>query len=176
MALEPPEGHRRSEPAAVKEAIIVKRHTGWMAMGAAFVFAVMTAACDNTARGAREDAADAKRDAQEATADVKDKARDEAAKAAAEGREAKDDVRRAAGDAGAAIDAAAETIDVKTALMSDAAVDASDINVDTFHETKTVVLKGSVPSAAQKTEAGNIAARQAEGYKIDNRLVVKPRS
>jgi osmotically-inducible protein OsmY len=154
----------------------VKRHTGWMAMGAAFVFAVMTAACDNTARGAREDAAEAKRDAQEATADVKDKARDEAAKATAEGREAKDDVRRAAGDAGAAIDAAAETIDVKTALMSDAAVDASDINVDTFHETKTVVLKGSVPSAAQKTEAGNIAARQAEGYKIDNRLVVKPRS
>jgi BON domain len=154
----------------------VKRHTGWMAMGAAFVFAVMTAACDSTARGAREDTAEAKRDAQEATADVKDKAREEAAKAAAEGREAKDDVRRTAGDAGAAIDAAAETIDVKTALMSDAAVDASDINVDTFYETKTVVLKGSVPSAAQKTEAGNIAARQAEGYKIDNRLVVKPRS
>ena len=145
-------------------------------MSAAFVFAVMTAACDNTARGAREDAAEAKRDAQEATADVKDKAREEAAKAGAEGREAKDDVRRTGADAGAAIDAAAETIDVKTALMSDAAVDASDINVDTFHETKTVVLKGSVPSAAQKTEAGNIAARQAEGYKIDNRLVVKPRS
>lgn len=154
----------------------MKRHTGWMAMGAAFVFALMTAACDNTARGAREDAAEAKRDAQESTADVKDKARDEAAKAAAEGREAKDDVRRTAGNAGAAIDAAAETIDVKTALMTDAAVDASDINVDTFHETKTVVLKGSVPSAAQKTEAGNIAAREAEGYKIDNRLVVKPRS
>ena len=48
-------------------------------MGAAFVFAVMTAACDNTARGAREDAAEAKRDAQEATADAKDKAREEAA-------------------------------------------------------------------------------------------------
>ena len=154
----------------------MKRHTGWMAMGAAFVFAVMTAACDNTARGAREDAAEAKRDAQEATADAKDKAREEAAKASAEGREAKDDVRKTAGAAGAAIDAAAETIDVKTALMTDAAVDASDINVDTFHETKTVVLKGSVPSAAQKTEAGNIAAREAEGYKIDNRLVVKPRS
>jgi hyperosmotically inducible periplasmic protein len=145
-------------------------------MGAAFVFAVMTAACDNTARGAREDAAEAKRDAQEATADAKDKAREGAAEAKAEGREAKDDVRRTAGEAGAAIDAAAETIDVKTALMSDASVDASDINVDTFRETKTVVLKGSVPSAEQKAEAGKIAAREAEGYKIDNRLVVKPRS
>jgi hypothetical protein len=52
-------------------------------------------------------------------------------------------------------------------------VDASDVNVDTFHETKTVVLKGSVPTAAQKVTAGQIAAREAEGYKIDNQLVVK---
>jgi osmotically-inducible protein OsmY len=167
----------------LKEAIIVKRHNGWMALGAAFAFAVATAACDNTARGAREDAAEAQRDAQEATAEAKakareaeDKAREEAAEAKAEGREAADDVRRTGGKAAGAVDAAAETIDVKTALMTDASVDASDINVDTFHETKTVVLKGSVPSAAQKTEAGNIAAREAEGYKIDNRLVVKPRS
>ena len=173
----------RSKNRRMKEAIIVRRHNGWLAIGAALAFAVTTAACDNTARGAREDAAEAQKDAQEATAEAKDKARDardeareEAAEAKAEGRDAKDDVRPAARDAGGAIDAATETIDVKTALMSDASVDASDINVDTFHETKTVVLKGSVPSAAQKTEAGNIAAREAEGYKIDNRLVVKPRS
>ena len=60
--------------------------------------------------------------------------------------------------------------------MADSTVDASDINVDTFHETKTVVLKGSVPTAAQKTEAGRIAAREADGYKVDNQLVVKPAS
>ena len=57
--------------------------------------------------------------------------------------------------------------------MADDTVDASDINVDTFHETKTVVLKGSVPTAAQKTTAGKIAAKEAEGYKVDNQLVVK---
>ena len=33
---------------------------------------------------------------------------------------------------------------MKSALMADRTVDASHINVDTFHETKTVVLKGSV--------------------------------
>ncbi len=58
-------------------------------------------------------------------------------------------------------------------MIADDTVDASDINVDTFHETKTVVLKGSVPTAAQKTEAARIAAREAEGYKIDNQLTVK---
>jgi hypothetical protein len=33
-----------------------------------------------------------------------------------------------------------------------------------------------VATAAQKPEAGRIAAREAEGYKIENQLVVKPRS
>ena len=80
--------------------------------------------------------------------------RPQEAEAKAEGREATDDASARPVKPGAAIDAATETIDVKTALMADASVDASDINVDTFHETKTVVLKGSVPTAAQKTEAG----------------------
>ncbi len=60
-------------------------------------------------------------------------------------------------------------------MTADSSVDASDINVDTIKETKTVVLKGSVPTAAQKTQAGRIAAREAEGYKVDNQLVVKAR-
>jgi osmotically-inducible protein OsmY len=147
-------------------------HNGFLAITAAFVFAVASAACDNAARGAREDAAEAKKDAAEAKAEAKE----EAAEARAEGREAKDDAKRTAGEAGAAVDAATETIDVKTALMADASIDASDINVDTFHETKTVVLKGSVPTAAQKAEAAKIAAREAEGYKVTNQLTVKPRS
>jgi osmotically-inducible protein OsmY len=57
-------------------------------------------------------------------------------------------------------------------LTADTTVDASHINVDTFADTKTVVLKGSVPNAAQKAEAGRIAASKAEGYKIDNQLTV----
>jgi osmotically-inducible protein OsmY len=145
-----------------------------LALTATFAFALAGVACDNTARGAKQDTAEATEEAREASDAAKAEAKDEAAEARAEGREAADDARRTAGNAGAAIDAAGETIDVKTALMADDTVDADEINVDTFHETKTVVLKGSVPTAAMKTAAGKIAAREAEGYKIDNQLVVRP--
>ena len=115
---------------------------------------VATAACTNTAAGAREDAKVAADKATAATA--------EASKA----------TKEAAANATGAIAAAAQTIDVKAALIADRTVDASAINVDTFHETKTVVLKGSVPTAAQKEEAGRIAAAEAPGYRIDNQLLI----
>ena len=144
-----------------------------VALGCALGFA--TVACDDTARGVKQDTAEATEKARDATNAAKAEAKDEAAEARAEGREAAGDARKAAGNTGAAIDAAAETIDVKAALIAEDTVDASDINVDTFHETKTVVLKGSVPTAAQKVAAGQIAAREAEGYKVNNQLVVKPK-
>lgn len=125
------------------------------------------AACSNTAAGIEQDAeqnadkaaaatADARADASEATADASAATRD------------------AAGNAGAAVAAAMETVDVKSALMADRTVDASHINVDTFHETKTVVLKGSVKTATQRDEAARIAAVEATGYRIDNQLTVVP--
>jgi osmotically-inducible protein OsmY len=150
---------------ASKEGLIVKwMHNGLLALTAAGFFALAGVACDNTARGVQKDAAEARDEAKEAGDAAKAEGKDEAA-----------DAQRTAREAGAAIDAATETLDVKAALMADNTVDASDINVDTYHETKTVVLKGSVPTAAQKTEAGKIAAREAEGFKVDNQLVVKPR-
>ena len=149
-------------------------HNGLLA--ATFAFAIVGVACDNTADGVRKDTAEATDSAREAGDAAKAEAKDEAADAREAGREAESDARRTAGNAGSAIDAAGETIDVKTALMADDTVDADEINVDTFHETKTVVLKGSVPTAAQKTEAARIAAREATGYKVDNQLVVKPKS
>jgi osmotically-inducible protein OsmY len=88
--------------------------------------------------------------------------------------EAARDTREAAREAGGAVSAAVETIDVKSALMADRTVDASHINVDTFHETKTVVLKGSVKTATQRDEAARIAAAEAPGYRIDNQLTVVP--
>jgi two-component system response regulator HydG len=60
----------------------------------------------------------------------------------------------------------------KTALMADAAIDASTIDVDTDENTKTVTLKGSVPNAAQKASAERIAKDKAEGYRVRNLLVV----
>ena len=63
-------------------------------------------------------------------------------------------------------------MDVKAALMRDNRVDAGGINVDTNHQTKTVVLKGKVPTAAQKTLAEQIATEQAAGYRVQNELTV----
>jgi osmotically-inducible protein OsmY len=69
---------------------------------------------------------------------------------------------------------ATNTVDVKTALIADGRVDASNINVDTSTSTKTVVLKGTVPTEQQKTTAEAIARDKAEGYTISNLLTVAP--
>jgi len=68
--------------------------------------------------------------------------------------------------------AAAETVDVKSALIADGRVDASNINVDTSADTRTVVLKGTVPSAEQKATAESIARDKAKGWTITNQLTV----
>lgn len=70
--------------------------------------------------------------------------------------------------------AATNTVDVKSSLIADGRVDASGINVDTNAETRTVVLKGTVPTAEQRTTAEAIARDKAEGYKIVNQLTVAP--
>ena len=66
----------------------------------------------------------------------------------------------------------AKTVDVKTALMNDKSVDTSKINVDTFGDTKTVVLRGTVPTAAMKAQAEAVARREAPGYTVKNELTV----
>jgi len=71
--------------------------------------------------------------------------------------------------------AGVETVDVKAALIADGRVDASNINVDTSASTKTVVLKGTVPTAEQKSVAEAIARSQAKGYTINNTLTVAPK-
>ena len=125
------------------------------------------AACSNTAAGVEQDARENADKAATAADRAEDKARPAAEEAAA-------DTREAARETGSAIKGAVETIDVKSALMADRTVDASHINVDTLHETKTVVLKGSVKTATQRDEAARIAAAEAVGYRIDNQLRVVP--
>lgn len=65
----------------------------------------------------------------------------------------------AVANGGRAADAAVETLDVKMALVADDRLDTDDVNVDTDHVTKTVRLRGSVPTEAQKTIAQQVAAR-----------------
>ena len=75
----------------------------------------------------------------------------------------------------AAVKAGVETLDVKSAIIADKTVDAGAIDVDTYADTKTVVLRGSVPTEAQKARAEQIAREHAPNYKIDNKLAVVPR-
>ena len=131
-------------------------------------------ACSNTAAGVEQDARENADKAAAAADKAEDKADRAEDKASAAGREAAAETREAAREAGSAVKGAIETIDVKTALMADRTVDASHINVDTFHETKTIVLKGSVKTATQRDEAARIAAAEAPGYRIDNQLTVVP--
>jgi predicted small secreted protein len=67
-----------------------------------------------------------------------------------------------------------ETVDVKSAILADDTIDADAIDVDTYQDKKVVVLRGSVPTAAQKARAEQIARQNAQGYTIDNRLAVVP--
>ena len=69
---------------------------------------------------------------------------------------------------------AAETVDVKAALIADKRVDTSNLNVDTNTDTNTVLLKGTVPTATQRTLAEQIAREHAKGYRIVNQLTVAP--
>ena len=143
---------------------------GYLAI--ALMSGLSVAACSNTAAGIKKDA-DVNADKAETAADkAADKADPAVDRAQAAGHDAVADTKAAARQAGSAAGAAVETIDVKSALMADRTVDASHINVDTIHETKTVVLKGSVKSATQRDEAARIAAAEATGYRIDNQLTV----
>ena len=131
----------------------------------------------DTARSAADDAArsaDRAGDSAENSADRAGNAIERAGDATADAaKDAGSAVKDALDNAGRAGDAAVQTFDVKTALSADSRVDASNIDVDTNHETKTVVLKGRVPNANQKTIAGQIAADQAKGYNVRNDLTIR---
>lgn len=123
-------------------------------VGAAAVFALMTA-CGNTADGVKKDASNAA----DNTAEMAGTATDKTAEAAAK--------------TGDAMSGAMETGQIKTALLADTALDASDINVDTDEGKKTVMLNGTVPSEAHKIKAGEIALSKAVGYTLVNNLTIK---
>jgi osmotically-inducible protein OsmY len=74
----------------------------------------------------------------------------------------------------AAVRGGLETLDVKSAIIADKTVDSGAIDVDTFQDKKLVVLRGSVPTEAQKAKAEQIARSNATGYTVENRLAVVP--
>lgn len=143
-----------------------KKLTSWL--GAALI-AVAATACSNSTE---DKANEATREASSAAEKASDAARDAARDAGNAAERAGEAAATAGREAAAATGAAFETADVKLALTTDPRVDASDINVDTDHTTKTLTLKGHVPTSAQKSIAEDIAKVKAPGYRIDNDLTV----
>lgn len=145
---------------------------------------VGTAGCENTREGLEKDAkANApkvERAAEQTAAATKEAAR-EVSEAAApavaairEGTAAAAQVaKERMSEAARAADAAQQTAAIKAALMADPAIDSTTIDIDTIADTKTVVLKGRVRTTAERASAGRIAADKAQGFTIDNRLVVQ---
>jgi osmotically-inducible protein OsmY len=133
--------------------------TNWIGAG---VIAMTMVGCSDRAE---QKAADASAK----TANAAEKAGNATADAA---KDAAGAVGTAVANGGRAADAAVQTMDVKVALTADSRVDASNINVDTDHVTKTVTLKGRVPSVDQKKWAGEIAVGKANGYRVRNELTV----
>jgi hyperosmotically inducible periplasmic protein len=144
----------------------------WMSGVAVAGLALAALACENTAQGVKQDTkentAAVKEEAKEAEAGT----RDERAAAKDTAGEVASDVKDAAKEVGSVLDAGKQTVDVKAALMADASIDASNIDVDTDEATKTVHLKGTVPTPAQKTAAEKVARAKAEGYRVHNALTV----
>ena len=140
------------------------------------IFAItLTAACENTARGLKQDAAAVEADTRDERAQAASATREVARDAVQAGRA----VGTMAADAGEQLaeraSAAGQTIDVKAALMADPGVDASRINVDTNSWTKTVTLNGYVSTAGERTKAEAIAKGKADDYVVVNNIAVKPR-
>lgn len=97
-------------------------------------------------------------------------------RAGEEAREAGDEAGDVMDDAAAATDAAAQTAQIKTKLAADDTIDATDINVDTNGETRTVTLKGVVETEAQRAAAERIAKETAPEYRVVNLLTVSGES
>lgn len=162
----------------------MKSRIASLGLPAALLATSLFAACQNTARGVEQDAeqnaAAAREASQEAAAKAEEatrNARAAAERAAAATKEATGYVARetkeATGAVGAAIDAAQQTMQIKTALIDADNIDAAAIDVDTNGTTKTVTLKGSVPTAAQKAAAERIAKEKAPDYRVVNELTIR---
>jgi osmotically-inducible protein OsmY len=147
--------------------------------GSVVVGLCVTAACsDRTKEEAREAgqevaeaaraAGDAVKSAAQDTVDNVERAREDPSV-----KEAGERAKGALGEAADAAAAAAQTAKVKAALVADSSVTAAGIDVDTLAGSRTIVLKGRVPTEAQKSTAGRIAEEKASpGYTVRNELVV----
>lgn len=85
---------------------------------------------------------------------------------------AKPAVNNAVSSAETLTENAAATGKIKTAFIADPDLKARNINVTSNSQTKTVLLQGTVATAAHKSKATRIARENAPDFKIANQLKV----
>ncbi len=148
-----------------------------LGLPAALLSVSLFAACQNTARGVEQDTekntAAAREEARDANAEMKQEAREAGQSMERAGDRVAQGTKDATHSVGGTLDAAAQTMQIKTALIDADNLDANDINVDTDAATKTVTLKGHVPTAAQKAAAERIAKEKAPDYTVANLLEIR---
>jgi hyperosmotically inducible protein len=147
----------------------------------------MAPACRNTAQGVKEDsrqnAEKAQQEAKEIARKIGAEAKETGAKIGEAAKEVGGKVTDGAKDVGEKVKAGAkevasevgavkQTVDVKAHLLAAKNIDSAHIEVDTDAETKTVTLRGTVPTAGQKAAAEKVARENAEGYRVRNLLTV----
>ncbi|MCX6552659.1 MAG: BON domain-containing protein [Acidobacteria bacterium] len=146
----------------------------------------LTSACGNTAEGVKQDSRENTEKAREGAQAVKEETKDATPTIGAEAKDLGSAIKQETKEVGSKIaggakevasDVAAktQTLEVKTALLAAKGIDASHIDVDTDAETKTVTLKGSVPTTDQKEAAERVARDKASGYTVRNLLTVVSR-
>lgn len=133
------------------------------------------AACDNTARGMKQDRQQAEEQTRDERARAKETAREIGSDVAAAANRAVGAAAEAGEEIAERASAVIEGIDVKTALMADPSVDATRIDVDTDYRTHTITLKGYVPTHTERDMAEVIAKAEATGFKVVNNIAVQPR-
>ena len=148
----------------------------------AFILAIIAAlciglvsACENTARGVQQDTAEAEVETRDERAQAREAAEELGDDAANAAREVGNMAAEAGEELAERASAITENIDVKAALMAEPAVDATRIDVDVNAATRTVTLKGYVPTAGEREKAEAVAKAEAEGYKVVNNIAVQPR-
>lgn len=158
----------------------------WLMQAGTLVVAVLVAsACENTREGLEKDAERAAPKIERAAERSAQAAREAGREVAAVAGPAAEAIRAGAAEAGQALrrgaaevasgaDAAQQGAQIKAALMADATIDSTTIDVETDADTKTIVLKGQVRSAAEKSRAASIASAKAPAYRVQNRLEVRP--
>jgi osmotically-inducible protein OsmY len=144
----------------------------------------LACACQNTREGLEKDAEQAAPKIERAAEQSAQAAREAGREIAAAAAPAAQAIKEGAGEAGQVLregaaeiasgaDAAQQAAQIKAALMADATIDSTTIDVEADADTMTVALNGHVRSAAEKSKAASIATAKAPAYRVQNNLEVR---